>query len=68
MYYGATDLDIAAYGIREVVKDEDVFHGMEMMKPASERTGIRFSQILQDEACAVFAEFSQLPEYEKPRY
>ena len=49
-------------------KDEDVFHDMEMMQPPSARTGIRFEQRLQDEACAVFAQFAQLPEEDKPRY
>ena len=49
-------------------KDEDVFHGMEMMQPPSARIGIKFEQLLQDEACAVFAQFADLPEKDKPRY
>ena len=70
VYYGATEEDIGTYGVRarKLEKGEDVFHGMEMMKPPSDRTGVKFCQMLQDEACAVFAQYSQLPEEHKKWY
>ncbi|GAX74970.1 hypothetical protein CEUSTIGMA_g2416.t1 [Chlamydomonas eustigma] len=68
VYYGATVSDVESFGIREVDKDDDIFHGMEMFKPPAERTGVPFRQIMREEACAVFKKFLQLPDEEKPRY